>query len=358
MTAPPALSTVFDLHRLPEHDRFVAEPSDIAYVSGSRLAGFGNARSDLDLFVVYEDPARAKGAPRMFILDEFRVDMERYSRAAVDEVARAVNEVDLADPAAVLGLAHATIDLYYRTAIAEPVANAEGFHALRQAFDPDRSREVYARWAACRAAALLAEARALLASPHPERAYLRARRALSLATDAFAAAHGDGYPSTKWCFVKLARRFGHDAPEFRRPWSLKARGDRTVEEYVAEVVAYCAGVGVPSAETGSIEEARLTRDPQTALFEVGARPLLVQRKTRVFELNPVARRAWQLFDGSRTLGGVIDALLAEGFPNREAVAYHLERFATQLRDDGLLLGDLYPPRFTDLPTSNPTEGAA
>lgn len=357
MTAPPVLSSVFDLSRLPEHDRFVAEPSDIAYVSGSRLAGFGNARSDLDLFVVYEDPARAKGAPRMFILDEFRVDMERYSRTALDEVARAVNEVDLADPVAVLGLAHATIDLYYRTAIGEPVANGEGFHALLEAFDRERCRAVYARWAACRAASLLAEARALLASPHPDRAYLRARRALSLAVDSFAASEdggGDGYPSAKWCFVKLARRFGHDAPEFRRPWALKARGDRTVEAYVAEVAAYASSVGVPSAVAGTIEEARLARDPQTVLFEVGARPLLVQRKTRVFELNPVGLRAWRLFDGARTLGEVVETLLAEGFPNREAVTSHLARFATQLRDDGLLLGDLYPARFTD----RLTEGAA
>ena len=201
MTAVVALSSIFDLHRLPEHERFIAEPSDIAYVSGSRLAGFGNARSDLDLFVVYEDVARAKGAPRMFILDEFRVDMERYSRAALDDVARAVNEVDLADPIAVLGLPHATIDLYYRTAIAEPIANAEGFRALLEAFDREHCRRVYARWAACRSAQLLAEANALLVSPHPERAYLRARRALSWATDSFAAREGgdgDGYPSAKW----------------------------------------------------------------------------------------------------------------------------------------------------------------
>jgi hypothetical protein len=332
---------IFDLDRIPEREKFVSEPSDIAYVSGSRLAGLGNARSDLDLFVVYEDAARAKAAPRMFILDEFRVDMERYSLEAMHALARRINEVDVDDPAAVGALAHDNIDLYYRTSIGAAVHNAAGFADLVRAFESRRATEVYRAWSIARAATLLAEARALLGTPKRERAYLRARRALSAAVEAVGAAHGYGYPSTKWCFVKLADIYGHDAAEFRTPWSLKALGTRSLDDYVAAVEAYAADAGVPVLRAQGVEQARLRHDPEARLFDVGPRHFLIQRKVRAFELNDTGARTWDLIDGTRTVAQVVDELLADGFPNRMAATYHVQRFVTAMRDDGLLVGDLY-----------------
>lgn len=343
MTTANAPDTpIFDLDRLPEREKFVSDPSDIAYVSGSRLAGYGNARSDLDLFVVYKDAARAKAAPRMFILDEFRVDMERYSLEAMHALAARLNEVELGNPEAVGALVHDDIDLYYRTAIGSPVHNPAGFDALATHFDRARGTEVYGAWSTLRAGTQLAEARAFLGTDHEERAYLRARRALSAAVEAVTAARGLGYPSPKWCFVKLAEVFGHEASEFREPWSLKARGDRSVEEYVAAVEAYAVDAGVPVLRAQAIDAARLRHDPHARLFDVGTRHFLVQRKTRAFELNDTGARTWELIDGTRTVSDVVERLLRDGFPNRMAAAYHVRRFVTAMHDDGLLVGNLYP----------------
>jgi hypothetical protein len=59
-----------------------------------------------------------------------------------------------------------------------------------------------------------------------------AREAFTWALTPWLACEGEAYTNVKWCFEKVARRYGKDSAEFASVWRLSNIGERWASEYV------------------------------------------------------------------------------------------------------------------------------
>lgn len=218
-------------------DRHVSSPSDFAYVSGSILEGFGNRRSDYDVFVVREQEGST--SPTAEMLELTWIDFEFWNRSRWDSLISTVNSCNTTDVMSLSAIRQPTLIAYYRVLIGEPVWNGPMFEEARRAFSRSRLSEVYARWAGLRAYYQLFLSRMFLEAGASTRAISAGKLVAAWSLEAFLAEAGESYVGSKWRFEKLRRGFGEGSSQFAKAWSLKAPGDRTPEDYLDDVAAYC-----------------------------------------------------------------------------------------------------------------------
>jgi hypothetical protein len=273
----------------------VTAPDDVVFVSGSLVEGFGNENSDLDLFLVRAEGERTDD-PRLVLstvgFEGSYVDYEVYNKANMAAISARINGTDVADLRSVWQIPLDRIDLYYRTAIAEAGYNAEGLRALQGDFDREVAARVLAAWTALRSVGKLRESRESLEAGSAPQALVSAQAAAAYAADSYLATQGEAYPNLKWRYEKIVRRFGKDSALFCRLWGLKSPGSRGVTAYLEDVRAFCEEMGVTRYDWGP-ESLLLSQAREVRLFPVGARQVLVQNKTLLFELNPAAAFVWK-----------------------------------------------------------------
>ena len=218
-------------------DRFISSPGDFAYLSGSIIEGFGNPRSDIDVFVVL---AEGEGIPVPVaeIHDDYYVDFEIYDSKSFGTTLESVSAARGADHHTVWTLPKKDLDLCYRTAIGEPIWNSAAFHEARQVISREIVAEVYENWARLRSAVSEQLARLYLEAGLPEMSLLHARQSAIHAIEAFLAAQGEAYVSPKWRFQKLARQFGEDSIEYKLAWNITFSNCLDATQYLAMVEGY------------------------------------------------------------------------------------------------------------------------
>ena len=88
----------------------------------------------------------------------------------------------------------------------------------------------------------------------------------------------------------------------------------------------------------SILKNKFLRNKDIAWRAVEDEALLVHpRKGKVYPLNPVGLRLWQLSEGALTGEEIVQKLLAEFEVKEEELAQDISEFANQLKSEGLLL---------------------
>jgi hypothetical protein len=197
--------------------------------SGSRVEGLSNRFSDLDLYVVTLEegsPSRYQFVAR----PGYYVDVEFYSVAELERLARSINERSTDDTGWLSSLKPADVDVYYRMSIATAIWGDRP--AAMDRFDKERGQAVFAALAAYWARWHLGLADEILAGTSRSEPFERfaretLRSAAEYAMDAHLARAGEGFPSRKWRHEKAARAFGVDAPETRWFWELKTPSART-----------------------------------------------------------------------------------------------------------------------------------
>jgi hypothetical protein len=273
----------------------VTAPDDVVFVSGSLVEGFGNENSDLDLFLVRAEGERTDD-PRLVLstvgFEGSYVDYEVYNQANMSAISARINGTDVANLRSVWEIPLDRLDLYYRTAIAEAGYNAEGLRALQRDFDREVAARVLAVWTALRSVCKLQEAGESLEAGFAAQALVSAQAAAAYAADSHLATQGEAYPNLKWRYEKIERRFGKGSALFRRLWALKSPGGRGVTDYMDDVRAFCDEMGVTRYDWGA-DSLLLSQAREVRLFPVGSRRLLVQNKTLLFELNPMAAFVWK-----------------------------------------------------------------
>jgi hypothetical protein len=288
-----ALRPSFPVERIARE--IITAPGDIVFVSGSLVEGFGNENSDLDLFLVRAEGERTED-PRLVLstvgFEGSYVDYEVYNQANMAAISDRINRTDVADLRSVWEIPLDRIDLYYRTAVAEPAYNSEGLKLLQQRFDRETVARVLSVWTALRCVWKLQEARESLDAGYAQAALVSAQAAAGYAADSYLATQGEAYPNLKWRYEKIERRFGKESALFRRLWDLKSPGNRGVTAYLDDVAAFCDEMGATGCDWG-IESLMLSQARDVRLFPVGRRQMLVQNKTLLYELNPIATFAWK-----------------------------------------------------------------
>jgi Coenzyme PQQ synthesis protein D (PqqD) len=274
----------------------ITAPEDVVFVSGSLVEGFGNDNSDLDLFLVRHEGERTPD-PRLVLatvgVEGAYVDYEVYNQANMAAISVAINTTDVTNFRAVWETSLDRIDLYYRTAVADPVHNPEGLRLLQHDFDRGVAARLLQTWTGLHSVVRLQEARQSLDAGYAPQALVSAQAAAAYAADSYLASEGEAYPNLKWRYEKIERRFGGDSALFRKLWALKSPGTRGVPAYLHEVRAFCDEMGMGRYVAWDVDALLLSQAREVRLFPLGQRNLLVQNKTMLFELNAFAVSVWR-----------------------------------------------------------------
>jgi len=289
-----ALGPSFPAERIARE--IITAPEDIVFISGSLVEGFGNENSDLDLFLVRHE-GEPTPDPRLVLatvgVEGAYVDYEVYNLANMAAISAAINATDVSNFRAVWETSLDRIDLYYRTAVAEPVHNPDGLRRLQRDFDRGVAARLLQTWTGLRSVVKLQEARESLDDGYAPQALVSAQAAAAHAADSYLASQGEAYPNLKWRYEKIERRFGRDSALFRKLWALKSPGTRAVPAYLDEVGAFCDEMGMSKYAAWGVDSLLLSQAREVRLFPLGQRHLLVQNKTMLFELNAFAASIWR-----------------------------------------------------------------
>ncbi|MHC3470870.1 nucleotidyltransferase domain-containing protein [Streptomyces sp. 7R007] len=184
----------------------------IAYISGSLVEGYGNETSDLDIYVIYENPTPEQsqsGRSDLYAIEtdfvgELRTDTEIWSLKWLTGLADRISGWQPMDWAGAQSFENRDLDLAHRLRIGLPILGGDRFQALRERFDWQRLAGIIMlkRFLAYTGAA--EDAIGSVDAGRPLAAMLHSRDALGYAVDALLAAHGNTNPKPKWRESKLA----------------------------------------------------------------------------------------------------------------------------------------------------------
>jgi hypothetical protein len=190
------------------------EPHTI-FISGSVIEGYGNAESDLDLFVVYPEAlpeVRAEytattNLTSLEYVGDWRLDIESWSRSQIIDAARRFREcsADLENWAECIQFTIAELDLAHRINIGIPLYNEPNFVELRNEFDAQHFSEILRTRFIYYYGVSLEDATGAISSKQYGTALIATRKTLQFAVDALLAAHGETNAKDKWRFFKLEK---------------------------------------------------------------------------------------------------------------------------------------------------------
>jgi hypothetical protein len=222
----------------------------VAYASGSFFEGFGNATSDLDVYVIADslpDTAHRLGSRYTRAIDiirlaSVRVDAEYWLRQDVEQAAANLRAADPDDPE---GLefpgADEVIDFVHRLKIGFPLTGTPAFRRLQSLFDFDRARRILTAMRVLQYQEALVDADGAMRSARYETAASRARVAVFYALDAYLVGLGETYANEKWIYEKLIRQHGRGSALYQAVWAVDHGGiEANTTLYVRRCLALAA----------------------------------------------------------------------------------------------------------------------
>jgi predicted nucleotidyltransferase len=226
----------------------------VVYLSGSLVEGFGNASSDVDVFVVSDrGPAgplvvrKATCTISIHLLGHRRADFEYWRPSVVDRIRKKLASIEPGEEFVAEKL-HLIEELFvHRLLIGKPLATEEAFVELRDSFDAERFRSYLVQQAIHRADGALDDLGGMLEDDDLLTTLLRARDLVSFALDAYAHDRGNTNTLPKWRAKIVAglpddersRAVAHDYRRLQFPTERALRHDPyAVHEYVRECIAF------------------------------------------------------------------------------------------------------------------------
>ncbi len=233
------------------------------YVAGSRVEGFGNGRSDVDLFLLVDRPAeRPRYGHDVSVINGQHL---QYDVVSVQFVQRALAELrkeHLED----VDLNRANLQLLHRLCNSVVLSGQEHVAALRaELFDAGFvTFSTYLKLQDCDNS--VQDAYGALEAGHTDTAMYSFRQAAQRAFEAVLAVCGETTANEKWVFAKASRALGPSHPLNLRFRSLIActpvDGDEaTVGSYIAravELTQACQNVVVAQSLSGAADGGRLS----------------------------------------------------------------------------------------------------
>jgi hypothetical protein len=202
-----------------------AEPYTI-FLSGSIIEGYGNANSDLDVYVIYPgaipplqaDFKTGQNLISMEYTTNWRLDVESWAKDQIFAVAQRLHPLS-EDWNQYLAMNMNDVDLAHGFQIGIPILHSEHFQELRQAFDFEHVSRMIMQRALLLYFGVQEDAAGALDAKQYGAALLMARRAVQLAIDIWVAFHGETNTRDKWRFFKLEKLGDQNLVE--RYWELE-----------------------------------------------------------------------------------------------------------------------------------------
>jgi hypothetical protein len=235
----------------------IAIPADTicVFASGSLVAGWGHAASDVDLYVVTSNPAAVTPTATLdlglsavplpvvtaFGPDELPYDVEYWTTAQVDDLLTAVLRADRPEHPLAARLTYQDIDWFFRLSIGVAIIGQEWLRQAQQRLAGSSLPLLLAGREFFEADGLVEDALGLLEVGDEQSAVLAARGALGYAVDGYLYARGSLSPAAKWRYRKLAGLPGSALPPDAY-WRLETMRDLDlgdVAPWVEEVARIC-----------------------------------------------------------------------------------------------------------------------
>ena len=323
----------------------IRSPGDFVFESGSIQEGLGNARSDVDIYIVFDQKwTDIPAIPFIFGGEQSYVDFEIHYLQDLENLRDQVDKVNEGNRNDILSLTFKELVLYYRIMIGSPLLNRAGLDELRSSFSKSKLSRILASWYRYKAWESLALANEQMrrVSGSGTVGIFACRNALDWSLDSYLASIGESYPGQKWVFEKLQRAIGRESPTFRTAWKLKAIGDRTLVQYCDEVTRFCDGlVGEAPTDWNEQELNQNSYLPKVCdnvgSFIINDVAYLVQDKAFLYELNAEGRAVWDLIDGKKSIGEIRRCI---GERSRDdSTSGMLEEFMNSLESSGIIRKD-------------------
>jgi predicted nucleotidyltransferase len=214
MTTAAALPSRAEIaERVPRFDHAAA-----VFLSGSIVAGFGHANSDVDVFVCFpsrDDLERVRAAPdivaepssgspvAVFYVEDVRWDVEFVHTEEIESLLRRLEAIQSVEK---VPLADTEIDLLYRIVVGRPLSGAPLVELWQQRIASSRLREALTSRYLDLADGMLDDALGFLESGDIHTAAYCARSGFEFGIQALLAADGRICPSVKWHIAQLRDR--------------------------------------------------------------------------------------------------------------------------------------------------------
>lgn len=316
-------------------DEILNSDQDLALITGSRVEGFGNPRSDIDVYVVFADESKVFSGARIRPVGDYSIDYEAYSWPSLRALADKLNTLDEIGNRRQIALSSLDdIDTYYRICVAAPVYNKDAFRELRRFFDVSVVERLLSSYAWYRYGTHVAMGQRHLTQGATESASFAFREALMWALDAHLAENHEAYPNLKWRFEKLQRLYGTDSEVYTTAWNLKALGGITHLEYCRLTQEFCWALGAIEGDVVDLST-RVPFLPQSSEeFVITGTTYVVRNKALIYQLDAVEEIVWSKIDNIRTVGEIINESLQQFASNYRAE--QVEAALRRLVDVGLV----------------------
>jgi hypothetical protein len=187
------------------------------FVSGSLVAGFGHANSDVDVYVCFasaEDRADALAAAQttaepdsgtpmsVFYADDVRWDVEYHLAEEIEALLGMIERPS--EPSQVI-LSDSEIDLLYRISVAKRISGTELLESWQQRIEESKLRDILSSRYFAVVDAAVEDALGLLEVGDVSTAAYCARNAFEQGTAAVLASTGRYCPSAKWRIAQLRK---------------------------------------------------------------------------------------------------------------------------------------------------------
>jgi hypothetical protein len=228
---------------------------DAVFVSGSVVVGWAHANSDVDVYVVSDEPAPlqpqsfarvAVDPPAVPSVVAFvhgrRIDVEYWLPTQLEQILAKVAQIDFeGTESAGSDLMPEEINILFRLSVGQPLAGEQWLRAMQRRITASAVRPILTSLYFNKADGLIDDAVGQMRSGDSASAVIAARNAFGLTIDGLLAHHGQLVPAEKW----RARKFERANPpeiEWDEYWRIETMSEldrNDPEAWVVAVVERC-----------------------------------------------------------------------------------------------------------------------
>ncbi|KSU60369.1 hypothetical protein AS034_16130 [[Bacillus] enclensis] len=235
---------------------------DYLYIAGSIMEGFGNESSDVDVFVISEEPEKllnnhkrhareatmkvGESLIKNIVINDVRYDFEYYSSSHFHTIINELNSLNFNTDEHISRLPADDVDLLHRLKFASPLLHEETFKTMKEEINFENLNKYIVVTTIEKYDGYLEDLEGALSSNDLGTAYVVVKLLLKNAVNAYLASVGETNPGEKWIYRKLLR-YTTENPEgdllklFLQldsyPFS-----EETIKEYAFNVVNFTQGL--------------------------------------------------------------------------------------------------------------------
>lgn len=189
------------------------------YLAGSLMEGFGNDRSDIDVYVICENiPQQFKSNKdnvvesllwdgenlvRNIVCNGIRYDFEYWTKENFHKLIDQLNNIDFKTEGYISRFSDSEFDLLHRLKFGKALVDEEAFNKLHQSILFENLGFYQAITASEKFTSYVEDIQGATLSKDYGSAFFMVRRLLELAVTSYLAVHGETNPNIKWMYRKI-----------------------------------------------------------------------------------------------------------------------------------------------------------